>query len=155
MSFALKYAVDTMEVVAPHHHDGAPLRTIADTTSQSREDGWAKARNHFNKFLTQYKTSHPDFVPVTAAQCEEVHITLGLLQHYAAYLEDNLVRFNTARTYYSSTTTHFAKRFPDLKVTLERYGTDCQKDIKKHFSMTPDLKRLPRELSESDLIATI
>lgn len=119
------------------------MRTIADTTSQSKEAGWTKARNHFNKFLVQYKTQHPEFVPSNADQCTESHISLSLMQHFAAYLEDNLGQFNTARTYYSSTTTYLSKRFPSLKASLDQFGTDCQKDIKKHFVKKSNITRTP------------
>lgn len=91
----------------PHHRFtflsmASTMRSIADDGIKSKSEMRSRLTTTFNKFITGYAVGNSSYAGKTLSTCTADDITVELFQHLIAYLEDTVVKANTARVYLSA-----------------------------------------------------
>ena len=121
-----------------------PLRSIGGPDLlPSKKSSWHSGGVWFHKFVAEYKQTKPDFVFSTIHDCPASSINKELMEHFAAYLEDNCNTWNTARLAFGAVKNQLQKRLTELVPFFAECNQDWQKDIRKHFVRKCSVNRVP------------
>ena len=110
---------------------GKMSRTIADDSVVSKLQMRSRLTNNFNKFIVEYSAKNEAYRGKTLKTFEVADFTVPLIEHFIAYLEDNIKTYNTARVYLSSLYVLLKEKNLTLHVP---HTTDWQSKLRKHFT---------------------
>jgi hypothetical protein len=115
------------------------MRTIASDGEVSRNQMCQRTKNHFDPFLLRYAQEVDQaYKGKTLETLNGAEFTAKVFEHYAAYLEDNINKFHTARNYFSAAKVYVERKFPAGTAAYAAVrSTECsdwQKKIQKFFS---------------------
>jgi hypothetical protein len=113
---------------------GTKMRSTTDSAVRSKQR--PKADNHFKKFLSAYKLERPTVVGTSLDDCVSTDIDKESMDKYAAYLEDKLGAWTTAKNYFSATKNALTIRFPGLEPLFRSHNTAWQAHIKQYRKKT-------------------
>lgn len=118
------------------------LRVIAGGQTAGAKENRRAGSVWFNRFIVEYK-KQADFVPNEISELTVEDVSEKLIKTFAAYLEDNCKTYNTARMMFSGAKNSLLDKFPSLTDLFTKIGSECLKDIQKHYTRKANETRTP------------
>jgi hypothetical protein len=117
-------------------------RTIANDSVESRSEMRKRLAKNFNKFIVDYSVHNESYKGKTLYLFEERDFTVSLIEHFIAYLEDNIKCFQTARVYLSSLYVFLREKYLSwYNNSVAANSTEWQNKLRKHYSKQCHINR--------------
>lgn len=111
------------------------LRSIASDGIESKTEMRKRLTSKFNKFIEVYAVQNIAYSGKSLDTCTSAEMTLGLLEHFIAFLEDTTNKAGTARVYLSSMYGFLKEKHTDMYNNVAKgHATEWQAKMWRHFT---------------------